>query len=102
MEDAVKKYNVTMGSIHKCCIGESKTCVNMQWSFWEEEKVYKSTKIDYKDSGKPKKQVLCVELGEIYNSLSEADKDLGISFKNISACCRGKRAKAGGYTWRFL
>ncbi|MCR6462283.1 NUMOD1 domain-containing DNA-binding protein [Bacillus paranthracis] len=102
MEDAAKKYNVTMGSIHKCCIGESKTCVNMQWSFWEEGKVYKSTKIDYKDSGKPKKQVLCVELGKIYNSLSEADKDLGISFKNISACCRGKRAKAGGYTWRFL
>lgn len=102
MKAAAEKHNVTVGAIHSCCIGKSKTCVNMQWSFYEEGKVYNNTEIVYKDVGKAKKQVLCVELNKTYNSISEADKELGISFKNISACCRGKRTKAGGYHWRYI
>ena len=31
----------------------------------------------------------------------EASRELSIQYKNISACCRGKRKSAGGYIWRF-
>lgn len=46
------------------------------------------------------KKVLCVETGEVYKSLSEADSQLGISFKNISNVLRGKSKTAGGYHWK--
>lgn len=35
-------------------------------------------------------------------SAREAAQKLGIEFKNISACCLGKRRNAGGYGWRFV
>lgn len=47
------------------------------------------------------KKVLCVETGEVYKSLSEADRQLGISFKNISNVLRGKSKTAGGYHWKY-
>ena len=34
-------------------------------------------------------------------SIHEADRKLGITFKNISACVRGKRKTAGGYIWKY-
>ena len=27
---------------------------------------------------------------------------MGVTFKNISAVCRGRRNSAGGYKWRFV
>lgn len=48
------------------------------------------------------KKVLCVETGEVYKSLSEADRQLGISFKNISNVLRGKSKTAGGYHWKYV
>lgn len=47
------------------------------------------------------KEVLCVETGKVYKSLSEADRQLGISFKNISNVLRGKSKTAGGYHWKY-
>ena len=32
----------------------------------------------------------------------QAAKYTGANYKNISACCRGKRKQAMGYEWRFL
>ena len=36
-----------------------------------------------------------------WGSISEADRELKISFKNISACCKGKRKTAGGFKWNY-
>lgn len=47
------------------------------------------------------KKVLCVETGKVYESLSEAERQLGISFKNISNVLRGKSKTAGGYHWEY-
>lgn len=38
---------------------------------------------------------------EVYRSAHEAERQTGITFKNISAVCREKRKSAGGYGWRF-
>ena len=37
-----------------------------------------------------------------YYSIHEAERKTGISFQNISACCRGKRKSAGGYIWEYI
>lgn len=47
------------------------------------------------------KKVLCVETGEVYKSISEAGRQLGISFKAISNVCRGKAKTSGGYHWEY-
>ena len=36
-----------------------------------------------------------------FPSASEAQRQLGISFKHISLCCLGKQKTCGGYKWRF-
>lgn len=45
------------------------------------------------------KKVICVETGEIFNSISEAEKLKKTN--NISACCSGKRKSTNGYHWRY-
>lgn len=52
---------------------------------------------------KQKKVVAINSLGEctIYNSASEAARELGIASSNISNCLRGKKDSAYGYYWRY-
>lgn len=37
-----------------------------------------------------------------WGSLKEADAATGVDFRNIQACCKGKRRIAGGYIWRYV
>jgi len=37
-----------------------------------------------------------------WESAREASRQLNLEFKNISACCRGKRSTCGGFTWQFV
>jgi hypothetical protein len=48
------------------------------------------------------KKTLCIETGIIYKSCSEAARQLGISSKNISRVCIGKRKSTGGYHWKYV
>ena len=38
---------------------------------------------------------------KVWDSMMDAQRELGISASNISACCRGKFASMGGYKWKF-
>lgn len=40
------------------------------------------------------------ELIKIWNCISQAEKELGIS--HISNCCNGKRKTAGGFKWKYV
>lgn len=48
------------------------------------------------------KKVLCVETGEVYKSISEAGRQLDVSFKAISKALRGKSKTSGGYHWEYV
>lgn len=50
------------------------------------------------------KIVFQIQNGEIiatFYGISEAERETGIKFKNISAVCRGKRKTAGGFQWEY-
>lgn len=47
------------------------------------------------------KQVLCIELNQIFGSLREVERQLNIPATNISKACRGIRKTAGGYHWEY-
>lgn len=36
-----------------------------------------------------------------WQSMNEAERELGIAHTNISICCNGKRKSAGSYVWRY-
>lgn len=38
----------------------------------------------------------------VFESITEASRELGINSSNISMVCKGQRAKAGGYSWKYL
>lgn len=46
------------------------------------------------------KQVLCVETGEVFESIRDAERKTGIN--HISQACNGKRKSAGGYHWTLV
>lgn len=50
---------------------------------------------------KKKKSVICVETGEIFDSILDAHRQTGISDSNISMACNGKLKTAGGKHWKF-
>lgn len=54
--------------------------------------------------GRPPKKVLCVETGEIFDSIADAarSKDIYERKSNISAVCKGKLNQCGGYHWKYV
>jgi len=45
--------------------------------------------------------IKCVETGEIFDSIGEAERKYGVTRTHVCACCRGKRKTAGGYHWEY-
>ena len=50
------------------------------------------------------RKVMCVELNKVFNSVTEAEKWVGVKGSRISNVCQLKRGckTCGGYTWRYL
>ena len=51
--------------------------------------------------GSPKRPVLCVETGTIFESCSDAARWCGSNSSHISNACRGTFEKTKGYHWKF-
>ena len=47
------------------------------------------------------KAVINIDTGIIYESITIASKETGVSLSGISACCKGKLKKSGGYKWEY-
>lgn len=48
-----------------------------------------------------KKKIYCVELDRIFDSQTEAAKELNMRSSHISECCMGKQKTCGGYHFRY-
>ena len=73
---------------------------NLEWCSASENQMH-SAYILQKESGKPKRPVLCKDTGHIYRSESEAARAVGGSKQNISDCCLGKRQHHKGLRWAY-
>lgn len=61
-------------------------------------------KLSRTHKGKPalnKKKVLCVETGKVYESVTMAAEEIGVSLSLIVVVCKGKQKTAGGYHWKY-
>lgn len=48
-----------------------------------------------------KKKVMCLEVGYIFDSITEAAEFANVSKYAISNCCKGKSKTSGGYHWKY-
>ena len=55
----------------------------------------------YRGGGSPKRPVLCVETGVVFESCSDAARWCGSNSSHISNACRGTYEKTKGYHWKF-
>ncbi len=53
-------------------------------------------------SGRKKKRIVCVETGEVFEGINQAERITHISHSTISNCCNGKGTTAGGFHWKFV
>ena len=100
ISDAEKQTNIcNIGSV---CNGKRSVAGGYHWEFINENEKYKANKCRKKlecNKNIPK-QVMCVETGDIYHSITYAEKQTNI--KHIGETCNGKRKTAGGYHWEFI
>lgn len=51
---------------------------------------------------KNKKKIMCVETGIVFDSISEASRQMKIHHSNISTACSGKSKSANGYHFEYV
>jgi hypothetical protein len=62
----------------------------------------KGKKMPVDSQAKKYKQVICIDTGKIYKSVTEAAKELNLFTTNISKACKGKLTQTGGYHWSYV
>ena len=78
-------------------------------SLTEEQKIEMAKKVSEKLKGRPRpegggrkpKKILCVETGEIFESVASAARSVGTSTTNISSCAKGKYETMNGFHWEY-
>jgi len=50
---------------------------------------------------KSRKKILCIETGEVFESVKEASLKTGIKRNGITSCCNKRLKSSGGYTWKY-
>lgn len=105
MHEGARKYNLSQGSISKCCKGDIKSAgklPNGEYSVWVYKEDYNPNKEygfhRHKGSHNPRaRQIICLTTGEIFDTMVEAGEKYNISSKGskISLACTGKRKHVG-------
>ena len=97
--DLAKEFSVDKSTVIKYL----KQGTKLGWCKYDaKEEMIRIGKLNGKLNSKPVSQfTLKNEFIKTYSSATEAEKETGTHYGNISMCCNGKRKTAGGYIWKF-
>lgn len=116
--DIEKETGITKSKVIATCRGKLKSAGGFQWKYnngealdigeYKTKSVLGSNNPMYGRKGKNNNKSKPVDQYDLNGNLvasfvsaTEADERTGISFKNITSCCRGERAASKGYVWKF-
>lgn len=54
------------------------------------------------NAGRPKRAIRVIETGQVFKSISECERLLGLSNKHINDCLRGRQKSHGGYHFEYI
>lgn len=119
--EAMKETGAT--KICDCCkrMHKHKTSGGYHWAYYDErlpleayerllEKYVKEESVPRPMNEKTKQmlrsmcvvRVVCVETGQVFESMREAADAVGASPSNICNCCKGKKKTTAGYHWKYI
>ena len=114
IKNAAINSDISMSSIQKCLAGERKTAGGYVWRrekhAWTPQKIDVtidkiSNKAPIENSGLPKRvvqiDIITGEVIQIFGSIGQAAKSIGINSKGIHDVIKGKQKTAGGYFWQL-
>lgn len=100
-KEASENTGLSYTNIIHCCIGLKKSHGSFIWSY-----TFNNTIKPYSinRSRIKKVKVINIETGNslIYNSITEACKDLNVFTSNAAKCLKGKYKQSGGYKWEYV
>ncbi len=79
-------------------------------AYWKGKKLPEEVKVKLSEAhigvqareNHPKaKKVICLETMEVFNCMKDAEEKHGVTYANISCCCRGITKTAGGFHWMY-
>lgn len=72
---------------------------NLEWVTNRENQMHR---VYILKNDKQRKRVKCIELNEVFRSINEASRKLGINRVSITHTVHNKTKTAGGYHWQFI
>lgn len=72
---------------------------NLEWATPSENQIH-SRRI-LKNNCSKKRAIVCVETGEMFESIKEGADKYGLQLSNIWKCCNEKQVTTGGYHWKY-
>lgn len=94
--DAQEKYgSVKSQGISKCCNGKQKIAYGLHWMFYNEWKLLSILEQNYIKNIESNNQIICLNTGKIFKSMSEISIIYNMSIANIYNCVKGNQSYAG-------
>lgn len=90
--DAARDTNIVRASIGKCLNGKLPRAGDFMWTYTMSPPTY---------TGK-RKQVMCMETGQIFKSVGDAAACFNIDRIGLAAVCRRGTEQCKGYTFKYL
>lgn len=72
---------------------------NLEWVSSSENRIHALKILGCRTTGK---KCICIETGELFESMTQAEKATGVPHQNIQKCAVGKRTRAGGFHWEYI
>lgn len=117
--DVERELNISKSKVIAACRGKRKSANGFQWRYGKDAgsliAVYCKKSVSginnpmYGNIGALNKRSKSVNQYDLdgkfiktWGSATMVDKEIGISFRDISSCCHKRRKEAGGFMWKFV
>ena len=104
--EAERQTKIDNSNILSCCNGKYQQANGYVWRFGHESCI--EVKIEYNLKNIPSKSKKVAQMDmqgniiQIFPSINEVGRQLGIPIPNIVDCCKGRRKSAHKYKWKYV